>query len=124
MLLNAIEKAMMNNPVRAAVQRHFEAPRLLEMGGASRGGNVLEGGCGRGVGSERTLDVFGAAHVDAFDLDPDMVAQATARLISRDEQVRLWVGDATQIDAADGAYDAVFDFGIIHHIPAWRDALR
>jgi hypothetical protein len=28
--MNAIETALMNNPVRAAVQRHFEARRLLE----------------------------------------------------------------------------------------------
>jgi hypothetical protein len=33
MLLNRIEKAMMNNPVRAALRRHFEAPPLCAMGG-------------------------------------------------------------------------------------------
>ena len=27
------------------------------------------------------------------------------------------------IHAADDTYDAVFDFGIIHHIPRWREAL-
>ena len=37
--------------------------------------------------------------------------------------MRLWVGDATKIDAADSTYDAVFDFGIIHHIPDWRKAV-
>jgi SAM-dependent methyltransferase len=26
--------------------------------------------------------------------------------------------------AEDATYDAVFDFGIIHHVPAWRTALR
>ena len=124
MLLNAIEKAMMNNPVRAALQRHFEARRLLAMGGPVRGGHVLEIGCGRGVGTELVLDVFGAAHVDAFDLDPDMVARAQKRLSSRGDRVKLWVGDATKIDAPDEHYDAVFDFGIVHHVPRWRDALR
>jgi ubiquinone/menaquinone biosynthesis C-methylase UbiE len=24
----------------------------------------------------------------------------------------------------DAAYDAVFDFGIVHHVPEWRAALR
>jgi ubiquinone/menaquinone biosynthesis C-methylase UbiE len=123
MLLNAIEKAMMNNPVRAAVQRHFEARRLLAMGGPVRGGRALEIGCGRGVGTELVLDVFGAARVDAFDLDPDMVARAKARLASRGDRVKLWVGDATNVDATDETYDAVFDFGIVHHVPKWRDAL-
>jgi ubiquinone/menaquinone biosynthesis C-methylase UbiE len=37
--------------------------------------------------------------------------------------VRLWAGDAERIDAPDGGYDAVFDFGIVHHIPSWRAAL-
>ena len=121
MLLNAIEKAMMNNPVRAALQRRFEAKRLLTMGGRVEG-RALEIGCGRGVGTELVLDVFGAAHVDAFDLDPDMVARAKKRLAGRPANVR--VGDVTAIEAEDGAYDAVFDFGIIHHVPDWRAALR
>ena len=124
MLLNRVEKAMMNNPLRAALQRSFEAHRLLEMGGAMRGGRALEIGCGRGVGTELILDVFGADRVDAFDMDPDMVEQARARLDERGTRARVWIGDATSIDAPDDAYDAVFDFGIVHHVPRWRDALR
>jgi ubiquinone/menaquinone biosynthesis C-methylase UbiE len=122
MLLNAIEKALMNNPVRAAVQRRFEAQRLLAMGGPVPGAKALEVGCGRGVGTELVLDVFGAQHVDAFDLDPDMVQQASKRLEGRPVCVR--VGDVEHIDAEDGTYDAVFDFAIIHHVPDWRAALR
>lgn len=124
MLLNRIEKAMMNNPVRAALQRHFEAPRLRAMGGPAPGATVLEVGCGRGVGTGLILDLFRAGRVDAFDLDPDMVALARRRLAGRGARVRLWAGDAARIEAPDGAYDAVFDFGIIHHVPAWRDAVR
>ena len=124
MLLNRLEFALMNNPARAALQRHFEARRLLRMGGPMRGGRALEIGCGRGVGTDLIFDVFGADAVDAFDLDPRMVARARQRLRSRGRQVRLWVGDATAIPVADGAYDAVFDFGIIHHVPDWRLALR
>jgi ubiquinone/menaquinone biosynthesis C-methylase UbiE len=125
MLLNAVEKTLMNNPVRAALQRHFEARRLLEMGGSLDGGHALEIGCGRGVGTELVLDVFGASRVDAFDLDPHMVALARARLAGRAHRVgRIFVGDAEHIDAPDATYDAVFDFAIIHHVPRWRAALR
>jgi ubiquinone/menaquinone biosynthesis C-methylase UbiE len=122
-LLNRVEYALMNNPLRAAIQRHFEAPRLLRLGGAMRGGSALEIGCGRGVGTELILDVFGAGRVDAFDLDPRMVAEARRRLGARGSRVRLWVGDAAAIAAPDACYDAVFDFGIIHHVPGWRDVL-
>ncbi len=123
MLMNSVEKAMMNNPVRAALQRHFEMPRLLKMGGRVPGGRVLEVGCGRGVGTELILARSGAERVDAFDLDPEMVALARRRLRRHGDRVRVGVGDVEHIDAEDGAYDAVFDFGIIHHVPDWRNAL-
>ena len=35
----------------------------------------------------------------------------------------LWVGDATEIMAEDEAFDAVFDFGVIHHVSNWQDAV-
>jgi len=124
MKLNCLEFLLMNNPLRAAIQRHVEARRFLRMGGPQRGARVLEIGCGRGVGVELILDVFGAAAVDAFDVDPRMIALARRRLRSRGPRVRLWVGDATTINAPDAGYDAVFDFGIIHHVPRWRDVLR
>ena len=123
MRLNRVEFALMNNPVRAAVQRRVEAKKLLEMGGAMGGGTALEIGCGRGVGVEIILDLFGADRVDAFDLDSRMIDRARRRLRSRKEQVRLWTGDATSVPANDGTYHAVFDFGIIHHIPNWRNAI-
>jgi ubiquinone/menaquinone biosynthesis C-methylase UbiE len=123
MILNRLEFLLMNNPLRSAVQRHVEARRFLRMGGPLPGARALEIGCGRGVGVEVILDVFGAASVDAFDLDPRMVALAQQRLISRGPKVRLWVGDAATMKASNAAYDAVFDFGIIHHVPEWRDVL-
>lgn len=124
MILNAVEKALMNNPVRAALQRRYEAPLLEHLGGRVEGGRVLEIGCGRGIGTEIILSRFGAGRVDAFDLDPDMVERARRRLARFGERVRLSQGDATVIAAEDSTYDAVFDFGIIHHVPDWRKAVR
>jgi len=123
MLLNRLEYRLMNNPLRAALQRHFEARRLLRIGGPMNGGAALEIGCGRGVGVEMILDLFGADSVDGFDFDPRMVALAKARLAKRKQRTRFWVGDATQIASPNAVYDAVFDFGIIHHVPRWRDAV-
>src|SRR4051812_13819879 len=123
MELNRAEKLLMNNPVRAGLQRRYEVPLLVKLGGRTEGADVLEIGCGRGVGTRLILDVFGAAHVRAFDLDPDMVRRARERMADRPGQVDLEVGDAERIDAPDDRYDAVFEFGILHHVPNWRAAV-
>jgi len=124
MKLNRVEKALMNNPVRALVQRHYESALMQQIGGRVDGERVLEIGCGRGVGTEIIFERFGAREVDAFDLDPDMIERARRRLsgYSRD-RLRLFVGDVAAINAEDASYDAVFDFGIVHHVPAWQQAI-
>ncbi len=113
----------MNNPLRAVLQRRIEAHRLLELGGGLGEGRALEIGCGRGVGVEIILDTFGAASVDAFDLDPRMIARARQRIHDRGGRARLWVGDATALPLPSERYDAVFDFGILHHVEDWRRAI-
>jgi ubiquinone/menaquinone biosynthesis C-methylase UbiE len=124
MKLNRVEKLLMNNPIRATIQRWYEGPLLQRLGGRTDGLRVLEVGCGRGVGTEILFERFGAREVHAFDLDPDMVRQARARLCRYiPNRLQLTVGDATAIDAADESFDAVFDFGIIHHVPDWRAAV-
>ena len=124
MKLNWVEKAIMNNPIRASIQRWYEGPLLERLGGRVDRLCALEVGCGRGVGTEIIFQRFGARQVHAFDLDPDMVAQARRRLAAYPpERLQLSVGDATAIDAADDSFDAVFDFGIIHHVPEWRTAV-
>lgn len=123
MLLNRLEKSMMNNPVRAAAQRRLEVPQLLRLGGRMQGGRALEVGCGRGLGTQLILECFGADHVDAFDLDPEMVELARQRLARWGDRVQVSIGDVSRIEAPDSHYDAVFDFGILHHVPDWRGAL-
>ena len=124
MRMNSIEKALMNNPVRAAIQRRYEAPLLKRLGGTVDGEHVLEIGCGQGVGTQIILEQFGAAHVTAIDLDPAMIDRARERLRDHGDKEALRTGDAEHIDAPDDSFDAVFDFGIIHHIPNWRASIE
>lgn len=124
MKLNTVEKALMNNPVRAALQRRYEGALLQRLGGTVEGKRVLEIGCGRGVGTEIIFERFGAHEVHAFDLDADMIEQARNRLsLYPSDRLKLYVDDATEIDEPDHSFDAVFDFAIIHHIPNWKDAV-
>lgn len=122
--LNFLEKAFVNSPIRALIQRTDTVARFLDLGGVPPfGGRALEMGCGRGLGMEIILDRFGAAEVHGFDLDPSMVRLARRRLSRRGIRTRFWVGTATSIPCGDGKYDQVFDFGIIHHVIRWREAL-
>lgn len=124
MKLNAVEKALMNNPVRSLIQRRYEARLFERLGGRTDGERVLEIGCGRGVGTEIIFERFGAREVHAFDLDPEMVKLARRRLARYPaERLTLTVGDATAVKADDASFDAVFDFGIIHHVPDWQHAV-
>lgn len=130
MLMNWVETAIVNNPARRTVQRYYETRMLIRLGGRTPGARAIEIGCGSGYGTKLILDQFGAAHVDAVDLDPKMIARARRRLARYGDRVRLTEGSATDLRAAvdaavnaDQSYDAVFDFGIIHHVPDWRAAL-
>jgi ubiquinone/menaquinone biosynthesis C-methylase UbiE len=124
MKLNRIEKALMNNPIRELIQRRYEASWLERLGGRVDALRVLEVGCGRGVGTQIIFEHFGAREVHAFDFDPEMVTLAKRRLAAYSGQrLRLSVGDVTAIDEPNSSFDAVFDFGIIHHVPDWPAAL-
>lgn len=124
MKLNTIEKALMNNPVRALVQRRYEARLMERLGGRVEGHRVLELGCGRGVGTQIIFERFGASEVHAFDLDPNMVALARKRLSGYgSDRLKLFVGDVTAIEEPEASFAAVFDFGIVHHVPNWKDAV-
>lgn len=123
MKLNWLGRASLNNSARATMQRRVAASLMSRLGGRVNGGRALEVGCGRGVGVEIIVDVFEPAKVFAFDLDRKMVRLARPRLDSRAEVLGLAVADARAIPVRDSCFDAVFDFGAIHLIPRWREAL-
>jgi ubiquinone/menaquinone biosynthesis C-methylase UbiE len=124
MKLNTWERILVNNPARALFQRQFEVPLLLKKGGKVEGKRVLEIGCGRGVGIEILFERFGAGHVTAIDMDPRMVEHARGRLARfGEERLHLAVGVAEAIHFPDASFDAIFDFGIIHHVPTWQTAI-
>lgn len=111
--------------LRARVQRQVEAPRLLRLGGPVRGGRVLELGTGRrGTGLRLALDTFGAAHADGVELFPASVDACRAAVADLGDRVTVTAGDATRLTAADGSYDAVFGYHVLHHAEDWRGVLR
>ena len=124
MKLNAAERWLINNPARALVQRFYEVPLLRRLGGSVESGRVLEVGCGQGVALPLLLSAFGAEHAQGVDLDLGQVRRAQRRLRGRYVgRIDLRVASVEQLPFADASFDAVFDFGILHHVPAWQSAI-
>ena len=122
MKLNWVERVVANNPFRAALQRS-EIHLLKRKVQLKKGAKILEVGCGRGAGARLILKSFQPSLLCALDLDILMVQKARAYL-SADEgkRVSLYVGDVFRLPFRDNVLDAVFGFGVLHHVPDWRGA--
>jgi len=122
--LNWAERLVVNNPLRVMIQR-----RLIKVDqGCDRiapQARVLEIGCGRGAGARLIQEEFQPAVLHAFDLDHRMILMAGRYLQPEPrEKIFLYVGDALTLPYRDGVLDAVFGFGVLHHLPDWRGGLR
>jgi len=123
MKLNWAERWVVNNPLRVVEQR-MELRKLSRMMSLKPGLKVLEIGCGRGAGAGLILDVYRPSLLYATDLDVAMLKKAR-KYISSDkmEHIALVAADGFRLPFKTDSLDAVFDFGVLHHIPDWRAAL-
>jgi SAM-dependent methyltransferase len=122
--VNWVEAVWVNSPLRTVTQlreiAYFRRARRMEAGG-----RALEIGCGRGVGVQLIRRAFAPARVDGIDIDPAMVRRAERRkrrAAMREATFR--VADAQALPYGDACMDAVFNFGIIHHLEDWRKGIR
>lgn len=109
----------MNNPLRSLVQK-YEAKRMQSMIGFS-GGKVLEIGCGQGTGTILIEKLFHPDEITAIDLDPKMIERAKKKV--KCHNITFLQASVTKLPFEDNTFDAVVDFGILHHIPDWPTAL-
>ncbi len=123
MKLNWIERFFVNSPIRLLMQS-MEIRWFKDKLPLSPGCEILEIGCGGGVGAELVFEHFQPAQLYLSDLDIKMVRQA--RVYAKDKSlsnVHVCQADATDLPFTDQKFDAVFGFGFLHHVPRWRTAL-
>ncbi len=124
MLMNWPERVWIYSPVRGWFQA-LHARRWLELTGRPDVSSALEIGCGTGRGARILLDRMGFKRVIAFDLEEKLVTRAAARRRSSDlRRLDFLTADAQDLPFPDGLFDAVVNYGIIHHILDWRRAIR
>ena len=123
MKLNWAERWAVNNPLRPLQQR-FEMAWFKKRAILGPAARVLEVGCGRGAGARLIKQLFRPACVHAMDLDVAMIQKARRYLTPEARQgISFYVGDVCRLPHGDGSMDAVFGFGVLHHIPQWQGAL-
>lgn len=128
MKLNRAERLLVNNPLRAIMQRLI-IRWLGNTMAPGRDARLLEVGCGRGAGAALLLEKFQPAALHALDLDWRMIRQAQAFLAKatappeQQGRILLGVADVMHLPYRDGALDGVFGFGVLHHLPDWRGGL-
>jgi ubiquinone/menaquinone biosynthesis C-methylase UbiE len=122
--INWAERLMVNNPVRVMIQRRI-ITWIKQVTRIPPRAAILEIGCGRGAGARLIQEEFQPARLHAFDLDYRMIREAKVYLPPHyAEHISFYVGDAERLPYRDGVLDAVFGFGVLHHLPDWREGVR
>jgi SAM-dependent methyltransferase len=123
-MLNWGERLAVNTPVRVLQQR-FEINWMARVCQARGFACALEVGCGRGAGARLIKRRFKPAELHTTDLDVEMIDKAVQYLSSAErETIHLCAADLLALPYPGGSMDAVFGFGVLHHIPDWRGGLQ
>lgn len=130
MKLSWFEGLLVNSPLRAWLQRKFEAPRLFQGLTLPSNALCLEIGCGRGVGALLIVRRFNCRLI-AIDVDEKMIQKAKRYLYHKPNRaqgvnigsIHLGIADASSLPFPDNTFDACFAFGVLHHISPWQRAV-
>jgi len=124
MLMNWPERVWIYSPVRVFFLKR-EIDKWLRLTREAPVDNALEVGCGLGKGAQLLVEKMGFKQVTAFDLEEALVQRAARNLPDRvSKSISFYVGDAQDLPFSNDAFDAVVNFGIIHHVLDWRRCIR
>lgn len=124
MKLNTAERLMLNNPIRVYIQSRI-IQWMYRANPLDPGRRILEIGCGRGAGVALLDRYFHPSAITAADMDERMIQSARRRVnASGGKRVKLCAAEATALPFKDRSLDAVFAFGVLHHVPDWPKAVE
>lgn len=127
MKTNWAEKVWVNGPLRILMQTR-EVRFFKTLHDRKSLPNVLEIGCGQGTGVTLIIRHFRPQRVEAIDIDPAMIRRAERRFRRKPAQhhakVSFRIANAQELPFDSASMDAVFNFGIIHHLEDWEAGIR
>lgn len=102
--------------------RYFEQPWMHDVFGFQRhaGRRVLE--IGVGLGTDHVQFARAGARLTGVDLTPRCVELTRQRLDNEGLASDLHVMDAEHLTFPDDSFDAVYSFGVLHHVPCTEAA--
>ena len=124
MLMNKLDILLINTPFRKWLLDRATQKYYFEYFNEIKGKTVLEIGCGSGGGTELILKYFSPQQIIATDLDPRLISLARRNV--QNKKVIFEKADATKLTYKNESFNAVFDYGVIHHIPLpeWKKCLN
>jgi uncharacterized membrane protein YdjX (TVP38/TMEM64 family)/precorrin-6B methylase 2 len=124
MKMGKTETHVVNSRIRQLFQKHYEfriIKRHLKRHNIDLAGKaILDAGCGSGYSTAVILDEFQPRKLYAIDVMPEQVEIAKRRGLP----ASMSVGDIADTEFSSEQFDAVFTFGVFHHVPEWPKAIK
>ena len=106
-----------------SITEAIERRLILRLIGEVRGRNVLDIGCGDGALTSAFLQ-NGAAHVVGCDIDPQMIARASAQAIRDQAAIDYIIANAECLPFRDESFDVVSIITVLAFVPNPDLAIR
>lgn len=123
MKLGFFEQFYVNGFIRAALHQPWVVRWFQRQVPLEKGAEVLEIGCGRGVGLRLLAKYVEPYAIYAIDFDPRQVQRSQENARTTTPLPQVTQGDAARLVYQNRSFHGVYSFGAVHHVPDWEKAL-